>query len=169
MYLCNGYISLYNKLIILQYALWTGHVCSALDSQPRPYLYAALQRVSFTFSLPFIRHSSIWDSVLAHWIWKNTQLRSHLQEILTRRHTYAHSVWLTYCPVGTWVLYNTHFLTGMEGWTQAYLSLVSVNPVQAEGEQGILGTDVKPLVALIQQHGLRLKRRSMSLEHPGSV
>ncbi len=63
----------------------------------------------------------------------------------------------------------SHFLTGKAGWKQAYLSVVCVNSVQAKGEQTILGPNIKPLVALIQQHGLGLKRCSMSLKHPGPV
>lgn len=47
--------------------------------------------------------------------------------------------------------------------------MVCVNLVQAKGEQSILGPDINPVVALIQQHGLGLKRRSMCLEHPGPV
>lgn len=62
------------------------------------------------------------------------------------------------------------FLTGSEGWKQAYLSVVCVDLVQAKGEQGILGPNIKPPMALIQQHGLGLKRRyPTSLEHPGPV
>lgn len=40
---------------------------------------------------------------------------------------------------------------------QAHLCMVCVNLVQAKREQSILGTNIKPLVALIQQHGLGLK------------
>lgn len=58
---------------------------------------------------------------------------------------------------------------GIRGVGLAYLSGVRVNPVQAQGEQSVFGPDIKPLVALVQQHGLGLKRHSMSLEHPRPV
>lgn len=170
--------------------------------------------VSRTFSLPFIKHSSIWDSVLAHWICGKTKLRSYLQERFQHKEIQRHDILCAYivrcilcslliisygyyatfsicnlkssgfvlitvlwkCTHGQIVLskllpYGCLRSTCLsEGWQQAYLSVVCVDLVQAKGEQSILGPNINPPMALVQQHGLGLKRCGpMSRKHPGPV